>query len=85
MENSGQLETLKKEDVVRFIRARRIDCPGHVGSMDPNRMLRKILYEKIFTKRVRGRPKFRWFDDVRKDLRILEVKDWRSPAMDRDD
>jgi hypothetical protein len=43
----------------------------------------KILYEKIYTKRVRGTSKLRWFDDVRKDLRILKVKDWRSTAMDR--
>jgi hypothetical protein len=27
----------------------------------------------------------RWFDDVREDIRILKVKDWRSTAMDRDD
>jgi hypothetical protein len=26
----------------------------------------------------------RWFDDIREDLRILEVKDRRSTAMDRD-
>jgi hypothetical protein len=40
------------------------------------------LYEKICTKRVRGRPKLRWFDDVREELWILKVKDWRSTAMD---
>jgi hypothetical protein len=33
---------------------------------------------------VSGRSKLRWFDDVREDLRILKVKDWRSTAMDRD-
>jgi hypothetical protein len=52
--------------------------------MDANRMPRQILYEKINTKRARGRPKLRWFDDVREELRILKVKDWRSTAMDRD-
>jgi hypothetical protein len=41
--------------------------------MDANKMPRKILYEKIYTKRVTGRPKSRWFDDVREDLRILKV------------
>jgi hypothetical protein len=44
----------------------------------------QILYEKIYTKRVRGKPKLRWFDDIREDLRILKVKDRRSTAMDRD-
>jgi hypothetical protein len=52
--------------------------------MDANRMSQKILYKKIYTKRVRGRPKLRWFDDVREDLRILKVKDWRFTVMDRD-
>jgi hypothetical protein len=42
------------------------------------------MYEKIYTKRVRGRPKLRWFDDVREDLRMLKVKNWRSTVMDRD-
>jgi hypothetical protein len=46
-------------------------------------MPRKILYEKIYTKRG-GRPKLRWFDDVRKSLRILKDNDWRPTAMDRD-
>jgi hypothetical protein len=49
--------------------------------MDANRMPRKILYEKIYTERLRGRPKLRWFDDVKEDLRMLKVKDWRSTAM----
>jgi hypothetical protein len=52
--------------------------------MDANRMPRKILCEKIYTKRVRGRPKMGWFDDVRENLRILKAKDWRATAMDRD-
>jgi hypothetical protein len=75
---------LKKEVIVRFIKARRIDWLGHVERMDANRVPRKILYEKIYTKKVRGRPKLRWFDDVREHLRILKVKDWRSTAKDRD-
>jgi hypothetical protein len=77
-------EILKKEDIVRFITARRVDWLGHVERMDANRMPRKILYEKIYTKRAIGRPKLRWFDDVREDLRILKVKDCESTAMDRD-
>jgi hypothetical protein len=47
-------------------------------------MPQKILYERTYTKRVRGGQKLRWFDYVRKDLRILKVEDWRSNVIDRD-
>jgi hypothetical protein len=56
---------LKKEDTVRSIKERRIDWLGHVERMYANRMSRKILYEKIYSKRVRGTPNLRRFDNVR--------------------
>jgi hypothetical protein len=74
---------LNKEDIVRFIQARRIDWLGYVEKMDANKIPQKILHEKLYTKRVRERPKLRW-SDVREDLRIVKVKDCRSTAMDRD-
>jgi hypothetical protein len=58
-------EILKKENIVRDKKNR----------LDANRRPRKYLYENIYTKRVKCRPKLRWFDDVREDLRILKVKD----------
>jgi hypothetical protein len=51
---------------------RRIDWLGHVERRGANRMPWKILCEKIYTKRVTGRPKLRWFDDVREELRYVE-------------
>jgi hypothetical protein len=45
---------LKKEYIVKLIKARRIDGLGHIERMDAKRMPWKILYEKIYTKRVRG-------------------------------
>jgi hypothetical protein len=51
--------------------------------MDADRMPWKVLYEKIYTKRLRGRPKLRW-SAVREYLRILKVEYWKSTVMDRD-
>jgi hypothetical protein len=65
------------------MKARKIDFLEHVERTDANRMPQKILYEKIYAKRVRGRTKLRSFDDVREDLRILKVKDLRSTVRDR--
>jgi hypothetical protein len=67
-------EILKEEDIVTFIKARRIKWLGHVERMNASRMSWEILYVKIYTKRIRDRSKLRWFVDVREDLRILKVK-----------
>jgi hypothetical protein len=32
-----------------------------------------------------GRPKLRWEDGVDQDMRILEVKNWKKVALDRDE
>ena len=32
-----------------------------------------------------GRPKLRWRDGVDQDVRILEVKNWKKVALDRDE
>jgi hypothetical protein len=31
-----------------------------------------------------GRPKLRWEDGVYQDMRILEVKNWKKVALDRE-
>jgi len=32
-----------------------------------------------------GRPKMRWEDGVDQDMRMLEVKNWKKVALDRDE
>ena len=48
-------------------------------------LLKKIFSTKPFGVREVGRSKLRWQDGVDQDMRILEVKNWKKVALDRDE
>jgi hypothetical protein len=75
---------LRKEDMIRFVKARRISCIGHVERMEDSRMPKRVIRQKIYTRRKRGRPKVRWLDDVQENLREVGIEGWRRKAQDRD-
>jgi hypothetical protein len=52
--------------------------------MEDSRMPKRVMGEKVFTRRKRGRPKVRWLDDIEEDLREMGIKGWRRKAQDRD-
>jgi hypothetical protein len=70
----------RKEDVVRFVKARRISWIGHAERMEDSRVPKRVMREKIYTKRRRSRPKVRWLDDVQEDLRERDL--WRRIAQE---
>jgi hypothetical protein len=74
---------LKGEDIVRFIKSQRIRWLGHVERTDDNAMPKRMLKEKLYSKRRKGRPRKRWLDDGESDLKMM-VKGWKQKMRDRE-
>jgi hypothetical protein len=76
-------KSIKGADIVRFIKAQRIKCLGHIQRMDKARPTRKLLIWKPVGTRLVGRPRQRWQEDVMEDLKELKLKHWKETAKDR--
>jgi transcription termination factor 2 len=82
--NNEEMDNIiRKKDIVSLVKARRISWIGHVERMEDSRMPKRVMREKIYTRRKMGRPKFRWLDDVQEDLREMGIEGWRRKAQDR--
>jgi hypothetical protein len=51
--------------------------------MPETRMVKAIHCWKPFSKRPTGRPKTRWEDNLKRDIRKLKVPNWRTLVQDR--
>jgi hypothetical protein len=58
-------------DIIRQIKSRRIRWAGHVARMGEETKVYKVLVGKPEGKRPLGRPRRRWEDGVRMDLREI--------------
>ena len=56
-------------NIVRVIKSRRLRWAGHVARMEEGRSDLKILTGKLTGKRPSGRPKYRWEENVRMNLK----------------
>ena len=73
-------------NIVRVIKSRRMRWAGHVARMGEERGVYRILVGKPEGKRLLGRPRPRWVDNIRTDLQEVgyEYMDWIGLAQDRD-
>jgi hypothetical protein len=71
--------------LIRMINSRRVRWAGHVRRMGERRNAYRILVENPEEKRPLGRPRLRWVDNIKIDLREIgwDRGDWIDLAEDR--
>jgi hypothetical protein len=72
--------------IIRMIKSSRRRLAGHVARMGEKRNVYRILVRKPEGNRPLGRPRRRWVDNIKMDLRDigLDGRDWIDLAHDRD-
>ncbi|KAJ4451561.1 hypothetical protein ANN_03030 [Periplaneta americana] len=73
-------------DIIRNIKSRRLRWAGHVARMGEYRNAYRVLVVRLEGKRPLGRPRRRWEDNIKMDLREVGYDDidWINLAQDRD-
>jgi len=77
--------SFKKSTIIEKIRLNRLRWFGHVQRMEENRIPERVLYMNLGTTRLRGRPRNRWQDEVRKDGRIVDGEGWQEKVHNREE
>jgi hypothetical protein len=73
-------------DIIRQIKSRRMRWAGHVARMVEGRNVYRVLVRKPEGKRPLERPRHRWEDGIKMDLREIGWGgvEWIHLAQDRD-
>jgi hypothetical protein len=87
--HSGELHNLysSPDIIIRQIKSRRMRWAGHVARMGEGRNVYRVLMGKPEAKSPPGRPRYRWEDGLKKDLREIGLGggvEWIHLAQDRD-
>jgi hypothetical protein len=75
--HNEELHTLySSPDIIRQVKSRRMRWAGHVARMGEERKVYKVLVGMPEGKRPLGRPRCRWEDGIRMDLRKIGLGVW---------
>jgi hypothetical protein len=77
-------ELYNHPNIVAEIKCNRLRWLGHVERMPEDRMVKKIYLGHPSGRRLRGRPRKRWLDDVEDDIRKMRIRRWRTHVGDRE-
>ena len=73
-------------NIIRNLKTRRLDWVGLVTRMELSRNVYRVLVGRYEEKRPLGRPKRRWEDNIKMDLREVscDAENWVDALQDRD-
>jgi hypothetical protein len=69
---------INRANIARYVKAQRISWLGHTERTPDDRAVKKITIWKPIAPRHIGRPKLRWEEDVRNDLKGPKVEETRT-------
>ena len=71
---------------MRVVKSRRMRWAGHAARMEEDRGVHRVLVGKPVGKRLLGRPRHRWEDNIKMDLQEVGGGrgNWMELAEDRD-
>jgi hypothetical protein len=76
-------ELIGYADIVGIIKSKRIALLGHVMRIDEKRIPKRVLEWKPTGRRIRGRPRKRWDEDIEEDIQALGIRGWRRLSKER--
>ena len=76
-------ELIKHENIINYVKAQILSWFGHINRMPETSTVKKTHKWKPFTGRPVGRPKSRWEDDIRKDVKTMKLIKWTEQVQDR--
>jgi hypothetical protein len=60
---------IRQKNIINYVKAQRLSWFGHLNRMPEERMVEKVYKWKPMLRRPLGRPKNRWEDGIRNDIK----------------
>ena len=76
-------ELIKHRYIINYVKAQRLSWFGHTNRVSETSIVKRIHKWKPFTGRPARKPKSRWEDDVRNDLKKMKLMKRAEQAQDR--
>jgi hypothetical protein len=74
---------IQHRNIINYVTSKRMSWFGHIHRKPGTSIVKKIYKWQPLATRPVGRPKNRWDDDVKNDLRKMKITKWSELAHDR--